>query len=84
MYSIVSDTSKFKPMTLQIEKYTQKIEDKISNFQRKLRPLDLITEEIYKRLFISGSGPGILYGKPKIHKPDFSRKIESRPIFTVY
>ena len=38
----------------------------------------------HKELFASGSSPGILYGLPKIHKPDFSSKLQFRPIFAAY
>ena len=35
-------------------------------------------------LFSSGSAPGILYGLPKIHRPDFVSKFQFRPIFAEY
>ena len=37
-----------------------------------------ITEEVYRELFPSGSTPGILYGLPKVHKPDWP----ARPILS--
>ena len=33
---------------------------------------------------MTGSGPGILYGAPKIHKPNFSTEFPFRPIFAAY
>ena len=38
----------------------------------------MISEEVYKSLFASGSVPGILYGLPKIHKA----LVPLRPIFS--
>ena len=39
-----------------------------------------MSDDTYKELFFSGSGPGILYGLPKIHKVDFAHKFQLRPI----
>ena len=39
-----------------------------------------ITDSIYRHLYASGSSPGILYGLPKIHKPD----VPLRPILAAY
>ncbi|KAG1652534.1 hypothetical protein GQR58_026230 [Nymphon striatum] len=84
MTDIISDPSKFSPINEPILKFSMKIEDKINNFLRKIKNLNLIPEELYKLLFVTGSGPGILYGLPKIHKPDFSTKFQFRPIFAAY
>ena len=46
--------------------------------------LKLLSDETYKHLFVSGSGPGILYGLPKIHKPNFCTEFPFRPIFAAY
>ena len=35
-------------------------------------------------MFTSGSGPGILYGLPKIHKPNFDTNFQFRLIFAAY
>jgi hypothetical protein len=80
----VSDRTKFEIVSDPMEKFTLRIEDKINNFLRKIKPLNVISEEIYKQLFVSGSGPGILYGLPKIHKPNFSVNFPFRPIFAAY
>ena len=37
-----------------------------------------------KKLYVTGSGPGILYGSQKIHKPNFSHTFPLRPIFAAY
>ena len=82
--SIISDTSKFEPITDPITKFSLKIEDKVNNFLRKLKSSNIITDTVYNDLFARGSGPGILYGLPKIHKKDFSSKFQMRPIFAAY
>ncbi|KAG1682668.1 hypothetical protein GQR58_010742 [Nymphon striatum] len=84
MTDIISDPSKFSPINEPILKFSMKIEDKINNFLRKIKNLNLIPEELYKLLFVTGSGPGILYGLPKIHKPDFSTKFQFCSIFAAY
>ena len=62
-----------------------KIEDKINRFLRKLKTkLSLLSDDIYKQLYVTGSGPGILYGAPKIHKLSFSTEFPFRPIFAAY
>ena len=58
------------------------MEDKVNNFLRKVQ--NVLTLPNLKELFASGSSPGILYGLPKIHKPDFSSKFQFRPIFAAY
>ena len=77
-------TSKFSIINDSIKKFTVRIEDKINNFLRKIKNLKLIEESTYKKLFVSGSSPGILYGLPKIHKANFSIKFQFRPIFAAY
>ena len=84
MHKILADTSKFKEILGPIDKFTLKIEDKINNFARKLKRLKLITDEIYNKITVSGSAPGVLYGLPKIHKKDFSSNFQFRPIFAAY
>ena len=84
MNEIISDTSKFKLITEPIDKFTLKIEDKINNFIRKLKRLKLVPDDIYNKLMVTGSAPGILYGLPKIHKKDFNTKFQFRPIFAAY
>ena len=84
METIVSDQSKFKPIQESMEKFTLRIEDKINRFLLKLKNLKKITSDVYNKLRSTGSSPGILYGLPKIHKPDFSSKFQFRPIFAAY
>ena len=82
--SIISDLSKLQEITLPIHKYVTKIEDKINNFIRNFKSSKLLSDEYFKQLFTSGSGPGVLYGLPKIHKPNFAANFQFRPIFSPY
>lgn len=84
MLSIIADDSKFKEIKDPIHKYTVKIESKINRFLGKLKNLNIFSSELYNKLYVSGSGPGVLYGLPKIHKPDFSTNFQFRPIFAAY
>ena len=43
--------------------------------------MSLLSDEVYKQLYVTGSGPGILYGSPKIHKSNFATDFPLRPIF---
>ena len=78
METIVSDTSKFSLVREPMLKTIRQVEDKINRLLGKLRSLGMITGELYKRLFVSGSVPGVLYGLPKIHKA----LVPLRPIFS--
>ena len=85
MCELISDPYKFRPLTdVSIEEFTRKAEDKINRFLAKLKSLKIISEEKYRDLYASGTGPGILYGLPKIHKPDFATNFKFRPIFAAY
>ena len=84
MTQLISDSSKFENITLSIEKYTRKIEDKVNNFLRKIKDVITLDDKDLKFLHASGSAPGILYGLPKVHKKDFSTKFQFRPIFAAY
>ena len=65
-------------------KFTRKIEDKLNNFNRKIKGIGDIPENTLKYLSASVSSPGILYGLPKTHKHDFKDKFQFRPIFAAY
>ena len=84
MLKIISDTTKFKVINDNINVYSLKIEDQVNRFLLKLKKLNLISDDNYNKLHVSGSGPGVLYGLPKIHKVDFASKFQFRPIFTAY
>lgn len=84
MQHLISDNTKFEQLLEPIDKYTRKIEDKVNNFLRKIKNKLTIPADTISSLFASGSAPGILYGLPKIHKPDFATKLQFRPIFAAY
>ena len=67
MSSIIFDCTKFEENTVSMQKYYLKIENKINNILRKLNSLKLLSDDVYKKMFVSGLGPEILYGLPKIH-----------------
>ena len=82
MNSILSDTDKFKKCsdTNDIYSLSLKYEDKANRFVKKLYNLGIISMEQYNHLFSSSTGPGIMYGFPKIHKPN----TPLRPILAAY
>ena len=84
MITLISDQSKFSLISENILKYCFKIEDKVNRFLNKLKKSDIITPETYSELYASGSGPGVLYGLPKIHKPDFADRFQYRPILAAF
>ncbi|KAF2356921.1 Reverse transcriptase domain, partial [Trinorchestia longiramus] len=84
MTTIISDRSKFQLISEPIHNYALKIEDKINNFLRKLKDLKMLSAENYSKMFVSGLGPGKLYGLPKTHKNNFSTMFQFRPIFAAY
>ena len=53
-------------------------------FIRNLKNSKLLSDEYFKQMFTSGSGPGVLYGLPKIYKPNFGANFQFRPIFAAY
>ena len=84
MLDIISDVTKFECISVPFDRYTRKIEDKINYFLRKIKDSIVCDADVFKRLFASGSAPGVMYGLPKIHKPDFANKYQFRPIFAAY
>ena len=81
MNHILSDTTKFKKCSNQdSHKLAMQHEDKINRLLRKLKQQNIISTSTYNSLFTSGSGPGILYGLPKIHKTG----TPLRPILAAY
>ena len=84
MLNLISDTSKFGLIKDPIDVYVRRIEDKINYYLRKHKKDSLISDIIYQSTHVTGSGPGILYGLPKVHKPDFSTNFQMRPIFAAY
>ncbi|XP_069983762.1 uncharacterized protein [Penaeus vannamei] len=75
---ILEDKSKFVELKLKPESLIIKNEDKLNSLLRKLKKEEIIDDKTYSSLFTSGSRPGILYGLPKIHKPN----VPIRPILS--
>ena len=78
MSDILCDSSKFKLLSADLSAVLLKIETKINNFLRKLKKSRLVDESTYKYLFCSGAQPALMYGLPKIHKPE----VPVRPILS--
>ena len=79
---LLSDTSKFfqYPEQEDLYKLSLKQEDKICRFLRKLLDNKIITKDQYNNMYPTGTGPGILYGSPKVHK----QSTPMRPIVAAY
>ena len=84
MMQLINDGSKFRRITDPIDSFCRSVEDKINKFLLKLKKQEVLSDDQYKRLHVTGSGPGILYGQPKIHKRDFCTKFQCRPILAAY
>ena len=78
MTIIKYDTSKFKILHEDLLTLLMKQEDKINRLLSKMKENKEISPEEYKELYVTGSQPGILYGLPKIHKPN----VPLRPILS--
>ena len=81
LLKLISDKSKFSEIKESPSKFTTRIEDKVNSLLRKLKKKGSITENLYKKMYATGTGPGILYGLPKTHKSNFSTEFPLRPIF---
>ena len=74
---LLSDRSKFCLIKDPLHKLLLSVEDKVNRLLTKLKKSYTISGTTYNELHASGSTPGILYGLPKIHKPN----VPFRPIF---
>ena len=81
---IITNNSKFDIVQGDIKKFSLQLEDRINHFLSKLKTLGHISQSLYNQLRVTGSGPGILYGLPKVHKPNFEAEMLYRPIFAAY
>ena len=79
MTSVLNDHTKFTHLLsadpLQI---TLRREDQINRFLRRLKKDNVINQTEYDQMYSSGSSPGVLYGLPKVHKPN----VPLRPILS--
>ena len=79
MTHILSDHTKFKLLaSADPLQTTLRCEDKINRFLRKLKKEGVINQYEYDEMYSSGSSAGVLYGLPKVHKPN----IPLRPILS--
>jgi hypothetical protein len=78
---ILEDSTKFTKLR-DTDPFSETIknEDRINRCLTKLKKNEIITADQYARMYATGASPGILYGQPKIHKPD----IPLRPILAAY
>ncbi|XP_069971007.1 uncharacterized protein [Penaeus vannamei] len=74
--NILSDHSKFKRITTEMSTHLLYLEDKLKRLLRTIK--SSIDASTYNFLSTSGSKPGLLYGLPKVHKPN----IPLRPIIS--
>ena len=81
MSTILNDFTKFKkvPHTDIFHKNTLN-EDKINRYLTSLKKEGFISETEYGNCYASGRSPAILYGLPKIHKPN----TPLRPVLAAY
>jgi hypothetical protein len=77
---ILSDDTKFRRTSDDPYKLSLKLEDKANRVFRNLFKQNKIDETSFKSMYSSGSSPGIMYGLPKVHKPD----LPIRPIVSSY
>ena len=72
MENILSDTSKFKPITFEGDygdlRYILEKEQEIKELLDKLQEKGVITPREKEKMCPKGSSPGILYGNCKVHK----------------
>ena len=78
MESLISDTNKFRPLNCDLLKLSLQREDKLSRLLLALESNGSLTKRQHEKLHPSGSKPGILYGLPKVHKPN----VPLRPILS--
>jgi len=70
MNVILENQTEFNKIDSDIFKLSLKLEDSLNRVLRKLLKENKIDKTFYNNAFSSGSSPGILYGLPKIHKPN--------------
>lgn len=68
MNIILSDREKFEAVQEDKYKLSLRLEDKLNRKLRTLKSQGILNEEMYDKLFCSGTTFGMLYGSPKSHK----------------
>ena len=81
MSAILDDATKFRKMQ-NTDPYHRNIlnEDKINRLLANLKKGNFISDEEYNKCYASGCSPAILYGLPKVHKPN----VPLRPVVASY
>ena len=75
---ILADTSKFQLLNEDPVKVTLQRENQVKSLLKKLKAENASSKKNYNELFPTGYHVGILYGLPKIHKPN----LRLRPILS--
>ena len=70
MEDILQDNTKFQKLNKDPFKAVYSLENKVRKYLLKLVKLDLLTQKQYNLIRPTGSQPAILYGLPKVHKPN--------------
>ena len=88
MESLLSDTSKFKPVDFKKLngdlRYLIEKENEVKDFLKTLRDKKIISDQDFSKMCPFGSAPGVLYGLCKVHKktPEGDNCPPFRPILS--
>ena len=83
--TLLKDSSKFKIIPVASDKdlnYVFNFEKRVTDFLKKLKNKNAISEETYNKLRPVGSKPGTFYGSAKVHKPLKNGLPPFRPILS--
>ena len=80
MEDILKDSSKFEKSSSLPFSLALSTEDKVNRTLAKMKKLSLITDDVYRNVYSTGSSPGVLYGLTKVHKEGHPL----RPILAAY
>ena len=70
MEKILSDKSKFQEINKDPFKEINRLQNKMRRYLPDLLKENFLTQEKYDSIYPTGSQPAILYGSPKVHKPN--------------
>lgn len=79
-------TNKVQTITEPIYKYSTKTEEKIERLLSILKKVKCINDTTLSNLYVSSSGPGVMYGLLKVYKTDFASKLptESQSFYFIF
>ena len=70
MHTLLENETKFNKCSIQDGyKLSLVAEDRVHRVLRSLKNKKVISSSLYSDIHPTGSGPGVLYGLPKVHKP---------------